>query len=87
MGLFKLGNYGAGRIGSDMGREAQTAQMDSVKATYRIMGRVLIRNQNSNSSNGGVKYRSGTEAQTRMEIIILYSEHSPEPDNQKGCST
>ena len=34
MGQHILGNWGAGRIESEMGREAQTAQMDIVKATY-----------------------------------------------------
>ena len=29
-GLFKQGNRGAGRIESERGREAQTAQMDTV---------------------------------------------------------
>ena len=30
-GLFKQGNWGAGRIESEMGRDAQTAQMDTIK--------------------------------------------------------
>ena len=33
-GLFKLGNWRAGRMECEMGREAQTAQMDTVKAAY-----------------------------------------------------
>ena len=47
-GSFELGNWGAGRIESEMGREAKTAQMDTVKATYNC--------RSSNKKCSGLKF-------------------------------
>ena len=59
-GYFKLGTWGAGRIESEMGREAQTGQMDTLKAAYNGESPNKIFSR-QNSRNGGLGQQGGRD--------------------------